>query len=429
MAYQAVQRNLELMVPELSAYAQAGILDEDELKKIVTCRRNHEHQLSGAAGVPPLSAFLAYATHLCMTRELVSRRWVRMGHQQKELFIEARLPTKRLSSLLRKMLQRHADNPEAWVAAFKLLKKAHLNDQRVEIAAEYVRLFPTSVDPWVISAAIAEEEEGIDEARDKYRQGMARVSGMILDRSQPHCQQTLANLLMDTSASVRISSKGALALNWALLELRYLHILRGTHTDEGYMSDFVVDTLLSKKDPMYPILQGSLVELVLRDGIISTLTAHHKTFSEKIEARMLTAYERGELPFLKSLHDWRVVYYAGHVRESPAVAEFLRYAEKPIRAVTGTYRWLPWWTDRCLTNALRLAELAIEKMAERPELAHLKERIPSASPCLELDRFERAPIGDYSSDPLKHLTSFTLISERAAEGMTKDQETSDEEPL
>lgn len=428
MAFQSIQRNLEMMVPEFSAYAQAGVLEEEELKRMVNCRRNHEYQLSGAAGVPPLSAFLAYATHLCMTRELVRRRWERAGRQQRDLFIEAHLPIKKLSFLLKKMLHRYANNPEAWLAAFRLLKRAKLNEQRTEIATEYVRLFPTSVDPWVISAVVAEEEEGIDEARDRYRQGMARVTGMILESSQPHCQQALTNILVDTSSSVRISSRSILALNWALLELRYLHILRGKHTDDEYMSDFVIDTLLSKDDPMYSILQGSLVELVLRDGILSALTTQYETFSEEVTTSMLIAYEKGELSFLKNPYDWRVVYYAGHVRESSAVSEFLHYAEKPIRAVTATYHWLPWWTDRCLTNALRLAERAIEKLAERPELAHLKERVSSTRPRPEIDAFESAPIGDYSLDPLKHLTSFTPIYGRKS-GTTKEQETSDEDSI
>ncbi|EFO63320.1 Hypothetical protein GLP15_1070 [Giardia lamblia P15] len=431
MASRQTQFALEKMVPEFTAYKRSKVFQPDELVKLVRRRKEFEEKLN--ADLPPLRLFLQYIMHLHSTYKLVVDRWVKLGNSKEELFEEARSVYARASGVVDLAIRRYRGNPEAWQALLELLGRIKMLDKQATVAQLYLQTFPSDAEPWILAAHIAEETEGITHARSIYQQAVKSIgllSGVTLNgRYHGSGRSGIANTetnkrIVEVAIRRKLDSVRAstdpqlmlspwkryslLVINWACFEVRHIAALRGKYNEQNYLSDYIIDKQFDGSPHMQKVLQGELVAIVLRRGIIAALSINRlPSIPDNVEFDLLSAYEQGKMPYLDHPTEYRAVCYASvnSILSSPVAEAFLKDAYEVLEPICVQNKWVSWWTGRVLNWALQKTATALQKAIETKELSILK-RYQVETKAVHQSAFDwlgNPGNDDYGDDPLRNV--------------------------
>lgn len=439
MASRQTQFALEKMVPEFTAYKRAKVFQPDELVKLVRRRKEFEEKLN--ADLPPLKLFLQYIMHLHSTHKLAVERWVKLGNAKEEMFEEARSVYARASSIVDLAIRRYRGNPEAWQALLELLGRIKMMEKRATVAQLYLQTFPSDAEPWILAAHIAEKTEGVAHARSIYQQAVKSIgllSGPTLNgKYHGSGRSGLANTetnkrvvevaIRQKLDPVRASSDpqlmlspwkrySSLVINWACFEVRHIAALRGKYHEQNYLSDYIIDKRFDGSPHMQKVLQGALVAIVLKRGIIAALSITRlPSIPDDIEFTLLAAYEQGKMPYLDHPTEYRAVCYAStdRILSSPVVESFLKDAYEAIEPICVQNKWVSWWTSRVTNWALQKAVSSLQKSIETEELSILKKyQVESKPNCSLAYAWLNHPDNeDYSKDPFRNVADTVSLGD------------------
>lgn len=422
-------------MPEFTAYKRSKVFQPDELVKLVRRRKDFEEKLN--ADLPPLKLFLQYIMHLHSTYKLAVERWVRLGNSREDMFEEARSVYARAGGVVDLAIRRYRGNPDAWQAILELLGRVKMLDKRATVAQLYLQTFPSDAEPWILAAHIAEESEGIAHARSIYQQAVKSIglfSGVTMNgRYHGAGRSGLANTdankrvvevaIRKKLDSVRASTDPQLMLspwkrysfliiNWACFETRHVAALRGKYAEQNYLSDYIIDKRFNGSIHMQKVLQGSLVAIVLKRGIIAALSVTRlPNIPDDVEFNLLTAYEQGKLPYFDHPTEYRSACYASmdRILSSSVVASFLKDVYEAIEPICVQNKWVRWWTGRVMNWALQKTVETVQKAIETEELSILKRYQVENKSVREhafdwLKQPDSDDYGDYSDDPFRNVT-------------------------
>mmetsp|Transcript_11174 Transcript_11174/g.20771 ORF Transcript_11174/g.20771 Transcript_11174/m.20771 type:complete len:593 (-) Transcript_11174:3058-4836(-) len=172
-----VQRELEAMIPELEDLTDRGLFSSEEIRSIVSKRRDHEYNLQRRA--PRKEDFLRYIEYEISLERLRKKRKKRKGIKKSGLGDSG--GKKRIHFIYERSLRRFKGDIELWNSAIDYSLKVRAETVTSKRLGEAVKLHPRHVPFWIKAAKFHFEVNSDVKTARSLLQSALRVNNDVVE--------------------------------------------------------------------------------------------------------------------------------------------------------------------------------------------------------------------------------------------------------